>query len=750
MQSQSNSDSAPQPPAINATSAALSTAAAVAAMSAAPFSSRPADQSYQIQTHSVVHPSASNNSVQNVIQTQSLLHQQGQTEIVAHQEMCLNHLRLPTMYRANAPITATHTIFNNMALRRGKWTGDEERFANALIEEFEKGSLSDCENGCTLRAYLSKKLHCAPMRISKKFAGKSIGKHVFLSRGSAGCIDSRAGHKDSEKLRQLEFHFHMSLLQEGSHNEQGLQLGSSLFPSGNCVPQLSAGSFPMPLQQNTVLPLITSNGQGSNTTSYGSGLNMTLHQGSQPPSGPSPISWPLMNASKQQNQGFIQPNNENNAITASQMQQQLLNTFKEAQNFIPQIKMETSNIENTQGIQQCTATMDINSNVTRPHQVRQDTIQTSTHSNNEDLPDLLSGFDCVTASYKLSTSNQNPASTDKTTQFHQWQPQSVHTTFSNDATSSSAQFSPTVTSKSFDDLHQFLGKDYPPSTQHLLVQPHTKYSIRLEGSATNAMKSNHPGAGMLQKNHENGEVSTVDSTSSTSDAFTYAMFAQESALAVSQHSAYWHPDGKKVSPVANVEPTLTKNKHDPLTISTFNQIQSSQREQEAYTGHNQAVNSDRSAQIPSEIREESGKATSYYNYNNTNKTAFNAENLKAHSKASQEKPDKISNTNTTSNAQNGANFANVLGHHSNIVSGSERSSDVGTSSTACSTNGSSSGSGSGSDNASDNDNSDSGSDEGRGSSSTENNKRKVKADAENSSTDRITKRSKWKQASKSQ
>ena len=51
-----------------------------------------------------------------------------------------------------------------------------------LIEEFEKGTILDCENGCTLRAYLSRKLHCAPMRISKKYAGKSIGKHVFLSR----------------------------------------------------------------------------------------------------------------------------------------------------------------------------------------------------------------------------------------------------------------------------------------------------------------------------------------------------------------------------------------------------------------------------------------------------------------------------------------------------------------------------------------------------------------------------------------
>lgn len=113
---------------------------------------------------------------------------------------------------------------------------EEERFANALIEEFEKGTILDCDNGCTLRAYLSRKLHCAPMRISKKYAGKSIGKHVFLSRipsllnrngSSNGCIDGissetnnssllQATQKNLQKIRDLEFHFHMSMLQEGS------------------------------------------------------------------------------------------------------------------------------------------------------------------------------------------------------------------------------------------------------------------------------------------------------------------------------------------------------------------------------------------------------------------------------------------------------------------------------------------------------------------------------------------------------
>merc|ERR1719426_123257 len=49
----------------------------------------------------------------------------------------------------------------------------------AVIREFERGMLA-CPAGTTLRSYLSEKLHCDPMRITKKFAGDaSIGKRVF-------------------------------------------------------------------------------------------------------------------------------------------------------------------------------------------------------------------------------------------------------------------------------------------------------------------------------------------------------------------------------------------------------------------------------------------------------------------------------------------------------------------------------------------------------------------------------------------
>lgn len=67
-------------------------------------------------------------------------------------------------------------------LRRGKWTSEEEAYANRLINEFKSGLLP-LTDGTTLRNFLSKLLNCDPMRISKKFVGNNcIGKQVFRRR----------------------------------------------------------------------------------------------------------------------------------------------------------------------------------------------------------------------------------------------------------------------------------------------------------------------------------------------------------------------------------------------------------------------------------------------------------------------------------------------------------------------------------------------------------------------------------------
>jgi len=121
----------------------------------------------------------------------------------------------PLQQAAAAPFYAHHhhqhpPSYNNSAnkpkLRSGKWIPEEEAYARQLIEAFEKGAASDCANGSTLRSYLALKLRCAPMRISKKFAGKGIGKMVYLSK-----MTKQADPTLTTKLRETELKFQQAI-----------------------------------------------------------------------------------------------------------------------------------------------------------------------------------------------------------------------------------------------------------------------------------------------------------------------------------------------------------------------------------------------------------------------------------------------------------------------------------------------------------------------------------------------------------
>eukprot|EP01035_Chromulina_nebulosa_P027700 gene27700-36455_t len=89
-------------------------------------------------------------------------------------------------------------------IHHGKWTREEENYADRLISDFEAGILSDCEDGCTLRSYLAKSLNCAPMRISKKYSGQRIGKLVFSKKQP---MDSKEITKPSVSLHDLKYMF---------------------------------------------------------------------------------------------------------------------------------------------------------------------------------------------------------------------------------------------------------------------------------------------------------------------------------------------------------------------------------------------------------------------------------------------------------------------------------------------------------------------------------------------------------------
>jgi len=98
---------------------------------------------------------------------------------------------------------------DKITLRRGKWSVEEELYAEKIIAYFNKGLIPDVATGTTLRTYLSDKLQCDPMRITKKFAGAScIGKQVFQLNPYTTPQYS-AILKDAEnELNLLEQNFH--------------------------------------------------------------------------------------------------------------------------------------------------------------------------------------------------------------------------------------------------------------------------------------------------------------------------------------------------------------------------------------------------------------------------------------------------------------------------------------------------------------------------------------------------------------
>mmetsp|Transcript_31056 Transcript_31056/g.52458 ORF Transcript_31056/g.52458 Transcript_31056/m.52458 type:complete len:689 (+) Transcript_31056:134-2200(+) len=99
-------------------------------------------------------------------------------------------------------------------LRKGKWTVEEERYTNKVIEAFNAGvlELSENERGVTLRAYLAEKLGCDPMRITKKYTGAScLGKRVYHAQKQGVKVEDI--EQASVELHMLEQDFRQKLQQ---------------------------------------------------------------------------------------------------------------------------------------------------------------------------------------------------------------------------------------------------------------------------------------------------------------------------------------------------------------------------------------------------------------------------------------------------------------------------------------------------------------------------------------------------------
>ncbi|TFJ88678.1 hypothetical protein NSK_000247 [Nannochloropsis salina CCMP1776] len=112
---------------------------------------------------------------------------------------------------SNPVITASSSahrmsLVPRLPLRKGKWTPEEEMYAHYIIDNFNKGLIS-LTRGTTLRSYLSERLNCDPMRVTKKFSGTScIGKSIFCPC-EATPDNLEASKRVSSRLAELEAAF---------------------------------------------------------------------------------------------------------------------------------------------------------------------------------------------------------------------------------------------------------------------------------------------------------------------------------------------------------------------------------------------------------------------------------------------------------------------------------------------------------------------------------------------------------------
>lgn len=122
-------------------------------------------------------------------------------------------------------------------LRRGKWSAEEEAYANRLIMEFKAGLLP-LTDGTTLRTFLSKLLNCDPMRISKKFVGNNcIGKQVFRRRtADINRLTPEQIQQSRVELSELERRFLEKVAQTNRLKTSGVSNNSNSNEPSNDVP----------------------------------------------------------------------------------------------------------------------------------------------------------------------------------------------------------------------------------------------------------------------------------------------------------------------------------------------------------------------------------------------------------------------------------------------------------------------------------------------------------------------------------
>lgn len=346
----------------------------------------------------------------------------------------LNATFLSVSDKANSPAPRigskgleTPHVFKGKKLRSGKWLPEEEAYSKILIEMFEAGHFADLENGITLRMFLSRKLHCAPMRISKKFAGKGIGKNIYRRQLSSPYLNA-----DEARLRVAEMEFFKALGPKG--------MRQNCLPKGYPVSPMGTLQHPFP---QVYFPFVLSPYPGNQQHRSGSAASplQVLPQAPVLPNGrsaaPDGTLMPVLAASVSTLPKVFQSTGSNSLvvpakepITSVKRLQQSYQTALQQKGIstpaVPGAVLHPASLAPGALVAQPQMTL---GSRTLPSSQGSASVQPMPSGSVPELPDFLSGFDKVIG----------------------------HSTFAPEA--KGLQYSPPFTSQSFDDIHLFLGKE---------------------------------------------------------------------------------------------------------------------------------------------------------------------------------------------------------------------------------------------------------------------------------------------------
>ncbi|CAK4274335.1 unnamed protein product [Aphanomyces euteiches] len=113
--------------------------------------------------------------------------------------------RCPYCHGEVAKVAVVHIDMTSKTTQRsGKWTKQEEKFVNLIVDEFDHGTFP-LANGTPVRLVLAKLLNCSPMRLSKKFQKNALGKRTYRVPKNSASGARISFDAASHQARQIEF-----------------------------------------------------------------------------------------------------------------------------------------------------------------------------------------------------------------------------------------------------------------------------------------------------------------------------------------------------------------------------------------------------------------------------------------------------------------------------------------------------------------------------------------------------------------